>query len=85
MILGLSIFIILIYLFTGAIIGWLAGVIMQGKGFGFFGNIVIAIIGSIIGGVVLRIFGIHPHGLLSFLSAVGGAVLLLWIISILKN
>jgi len=84
MLLGLSIFVILIYLLTGVVIGWLAGVIMQGKGFGFVGNIVIAIIGSIIGGVILRVLGIHPHGLLSFLSAVGGAVLLLWIISKLK-
>ncbi len=85
MLLGISVFVIIIYLITGAVIGWLAGLIMQGKGFGFLGNITIAILGSILGGFIFRIFGWHTHGIWSFVSAVGGAVLLLYLINLLKK
>jgi len=41
---------LIIFLIIGAIAGWLAGNIMKGKGFGLFGNIVVGIIGALIGG-----------------------------------
>jgi len=85
MLLGVSIFVIIIYLIVGAIIGWLAGIIMQGKGFGFFGNIAIAIIGSILGGFIFKILGLNPRGIWSFISAVGGAVVLVWIINLIRK
>lgn len=85
MLLGVSIFVIIIYLVVGAIIGWLAGVIMQGKGFGFFGNVAIAIIGSVLGGFIFKLLGFNPHGIWSFISAVGGAVFLIWIINLFKK
>jgi uncharacterized membrane protein YeaQ/YmgE (transglycosylase-associated protein family) len=81
--LGISIFVILIYLLIGLLIGWIAGLIMKGKGFGFLGNIVIAILGSMIGGFLFKLFGLNPHGVIrGFISAVFGAIVLLWIISL---
>ena len=40
---------ILIFLAIGAVAGWLAGVIMKGGGFGLVGDIIIGIIGAVIG------------------------------------
>lgn len=35
---------------VGVIAGWLAGLIVKGKGFGLLGNIIIGVIGAIVGG-----------------------------------
>ena len=40
----------LIFLAIGAIAGWLAGNILKGGGFGLLGNIVVGIVGAVIGG-----------------------------------
>ncbi|HKJ52726.1 MAG TPA: GlsB/YeaQ/YmgE family stress response membrane protein, partial [Gammaproteobacteria bacterium] len=43
---------LLIFLVIGAVAGWLAGLIMKGGGFGLLGNMVVGIIGAVIGGFV---------------------------------
>lgn len=83
MIFGISLFIVLMYLLVGALIGWIAGLIMKGKGFGFLGNIVIAILGSMVGGLVFnKILHLNVG---SFFSAIGGAILLLFLIRLVSN
>ena len=49
---------IIIFLLTGAVAGWLAGLIMKGGGFGLVGDIVVGIIGSLIGGWLFGLLGI---------------------------
>ena len=44
---------IIYFLIIGAIAGWLAGLIMRGGGFGLLGNIVVGIIGAVVGGYLL--------------------------------
>jgi uncharacterized membrane protein YeaQ/YmgE (transglycosylase-associated protein family) len=41
---------LLIFLVIGAVAGWLAGTIMKGGGFGLLGNIIIGIVGGVVGG-----------------------------------
>lgn len=83
MIFGISLFIVLMYLLVGALIGWIAGLIMKGKGFGFLGNIVIAILGSMVGGLVFnKILHLNVG---SFFSAIGGAILLLFLIRLVSK
>ena len=41
---------LVIILAIGAVAGWLAGVLIKGGGFGLLGNIVVGIIGAIVGG-----------------------------------
>ena len=41
---------LLIWLVIGAVAGWLAGLIMEGYGFGLIGNIVVGIVGALIAG-----------------------------------
>ncbi len=48
----------LYWLFVGLIAGWLAGQLMKGGGYGVFADIVIGMIGAVVGGWVFAILGI---------------------------
>ncbi|MCX7678305.1 MAG: GlsB/YeaQ/YmgE family stress response membrane protein [Spirochaetes bacterium] len=73
-------------LIIGLVAGWLAGVMWKGRGFGIVGNIVVGIIGSFIGGVMVRFVGFIPQGTIaSIVTAVIGALALLWIINQIKK
>ena len=77
---------ILTFLLVGLMAGWLAGLIMKGRGFGVGWDIVIGMIGAVIGGLVFGAFGIRPDGFLGWiLSAVVGALILLGLISLFKR
>ena len=77
---------LIIFLAIGAVAGWLAGTIMKGGGYGLLGNIVVGIIGAVVGGYVFGLFGISIGGLIgSIFTATAGAVLLLFIIGIIKK
>lgn len=77
---------LIIFLAIGALVGWLAGNITKGRDFGVIGNIIVGILGSILGGFVFGLFGITTGGLIgSIIMATIGAVLLLYLISILKK
>ncbi len=71
-------------LLIGAIAGWLGSKIFQGSGFGLIGNIVIGILGSIVGYWVLGkldvSFGSGWIG--SILTGALGAIIILAIINI---
>lgn len=41
------------FLIVGTISGWVAGKIMKGGGFGLLGNLIVGIIGALVGGFVL--------------------------------
>lgn len=75
---------ILIFLAIGAVAGWLAGQIFKGGGFGLLWNIIIGIVGSVIGGWLFGNF--FGDGLLGgIITAVVGAIILLWIASMIKK
>ena len=77
---------ILLFLVVGLIAGWLAGVIMKGGGYGVVGDIIIGILGALIGGHVLGWLGVVTYGLIgSLLSALVGAVILIFVIRLLKR
>jgi len=72
---------ILWLLLIGLIAGWLAGQLVKGSGFGVIGDIVVGIVGSLIGGWLARQFGVATYGLLGeIIMAVIGAVVLLFIL-----
>lgn len=77
---------LLIFLAIGALVGWLAGLIVKGRGFGVIGNMIVGIIGAVVGGFVFDFLGITTGGLLgSIVMATIGAVILLYLISIIKR
>ena len=75
------------FLILGAIVGWLAGKIMSGHGYGVIWDIVLGIVGSFVGGLVFSlIFGTQPTGLIiSFIVALIGACLLVGIVHLVKR
>ncbi len=75
------------FIILGGVVGWLAGNLMRGGGFGLLVNIIVGIIGAVIGGWVFDLLGISTSiGLIgNFITALIGAVLLLWIISLFKK
>ncbi|HER43684.1 MAG TPA: GlsB/YeaQ/YmgE family stress response membrane protein [Candidatus Eisenbacteria bacterium] len=77
---------ILWFLIIGGVAGWLAGLIMKGRGFGILGNIIIGIIGGILGGWLFGVLGIGGDGLIGrLITALVGAVVLLFIIGLFKK
>ncbi|MDA8016228.1 MAG: GlsB/YeaQ/YmgE family stress response membrane protein [Thermoanaerobaculia bacterium] len=78
---------LLVILLVGGIAGWLAGLVMRGRGLGLVGNIIVGILGAFVGGWLLGVLGISLMGGLigSILQATLGAVVLLAIISVLKK
>ncbi len=65
------------FFFIGGVIGWLAGIIIRGRGFGIIGDIIIGIVGAMLGGWMGRVVGIYPGSSFgAFLMALVGAVVL---------
>jgi uncharacterized membrane protein YeaQ/YmgE (transglycosylase-associated protein family) len=77
---------LLIILLVGGIAGWIAGLLVKGRGLGIIVNIVVGIIGAFIGGWVFAQLGIAISGLLgSIVMATCGAVILLLILGALRK
>jgi uncharacterized membrane protein YeaQ/YmgE (transglycosylase-associated protein family) len=72
---------------VGLIAGFLAGKVMKGGGFGVLMDIVIGIVGAMIGGWVFGLVGIFPGGGLigSIIVAFVGACILLWLVRLIKK
>lgn len=74
------------FLLVGLVAGFLGGKIMRGGGFGAVGNIVVGIIGAVVGGVVFDLFGLSSRGLTgSLVTATVGAVVFLYVVGLLKR
>ena len=75
----------------GAVAGWLAGMVMKGGGFGLIGNIILGIVGSVVGtfiggiaagaGVTLPFSGLVG----TLIWAIIGAIVLLAIVGFIKK
>ena len=70
-----------------AVNAWLVGTLFKGGGFGILGNIVVGIIGGILGGWVFGLLGISTNGGLlgSIITAVVGGGLLVWLLGMIKK
>jgi len=77
---------LIVFLAIGAVAGWLAGTLMKGGGFGLLMNIVVGIVGALIGGFVFGLLGISAGGIIgSIATATVGAILLLFIVGKVKS
>jgi uncharacterized membrane protein YeaQ/YmgE (transglycosylase-associated protein family) len=65
------------WLIVGLIAGWLAGKVSRGRGFGCLANIILGLIGAILGGWIFTKLGLFGGGLIySIAAATLGAVIL---------
>jgi len=78
---------LLVIIFVGIVAGWLAGLVIQGTGFGLIGDLVIGVVGAFIGDWLLPRLGIHlGFGLISaIINATIGAIVLLLIIRLVRG
>jgi len=68
---------VIAWIIIGLIAGWLAGTISRGRGFGCLADIVLGLIGAILGGWIFTKLNIPGGGLLfSIAAATVGAVIL---------
>ena len=80
---------IVIWLVIGAVAGFLAGLIMEGGGFGLIGNIVIGILGAVVAGYLFPRLGVSiPIAdpiIRSIAVSTIGAVILLFVIGLVRR
>ena len=79
---------IILWLIVGGVIGWLASIIMRTDGQqGIFLNIVVGVVGAIIGGMIISGGSINsaPLTIQSFLVSLLGAVILLAIVNLVRR
>lgn len=65
------------WIFIGLLAGWLAGKISRGAGFGCVGNVLLGLVGAVVGGWIFTKLGVMAWGFWgSFAAATVGAVVL---------
>ena len=75
----------IIWLIVGGVIGWLASIVMKTNAqMGMIANIVVGIVGALIGGWLHAQLKLGGGSLVSFILAVIGACVLIYILKLLK-
>jgi uncharacterized membrane protein YeaQ/YmgE (transglycosylase-associated protein family) len=74
------------WIVVGLVAGWAAGKIMKGGGYGTVMDIVLGIVGAVVGGWLLGMLGIYAGGLIgTIIVAIIGAVFLIWLSRMIKK
>jgi len=77
---------LLYWIIVGLIAGFLAGKVMKGGGYGVLMDIVLGMLGAIVGGWLFGMLGISAGGLIGgILVAFIGAVILIWLSRMLRK
>ena len=70
----------------GLIAGWIAGLAMRGSGFGVIADIIIGLVGAVIGRWIFDMVGATPHGRLGYLAmSVVGAIVLVALVHAIRG
>jgi uncharacterized membrane protein YeaQ/YmgE (transglycosylase-associated protein family) len=75
------------FILIGLVAGWLAGQLMKGGGFGVVGDIVVGVVGALLGGFLFRTLGVSSGGGLigAIIVATIGAVVLIILLRLIKR
>ena len=68
---------ILVWIISGVVAGWIAGLLVRGRGFGLIGDLIVGLVGGLIGGWLAGLLGIQASSLIAqvLVAALGGVVL----------
>lgn len=68
------------YILIGIAAGFIAGKLVKGGGFGIWINLLIGVVGGVLGGWLFGLIGIHTSSIIgNLITSVVGAVVLLWL------
>jgi len=80
---------VVLWIIFGALAGWIASMIMgRNAQMGALANIVVGIVGAVLGGLIMNAVGAPGVGgfnLYSLVVAIGGAVVLLFLVGLLRR
>jgi uncharacterized membrane protein YeaQ/YmgE (transglycosylase-associated protein family) len=80
---------VLVWIIFGALAGWIASMIMgRDAQMGALANIIVGIIGAVVGGLIMNFFGapgVTGFNFVSLFVATLGAVVLLFLVSLLRR
>ena len=72
---------VIAWVVVGLIAGYLAGRVMRGGGYGLVGDLVVGLVGALVGGFLFGYFVTGDYGLLgSIVVAFLGACVLIWVV-----
>jgi len=73
---------LIMWIVIGGLAGWLSGQLVKGRGYGCMGNVVVGVIGAVVGGWLFQVTGIQelPGLIGSLFTAVIGAVALITVL-----
>lgn len=76
-----------IFLVIGGVAGWLAGMLFKGGGFGLIGNLVVGVLGALLGGWLFKVLKISVGGewIGPIITATVGAIVLLALLGLVKR
>jgi uncharacterized membrane protein YeaQ/YmgE (transglycosylase-associated protein family) len=74
------------FVLIGISAGWLAGQLTKGSGFGLQGDLVVGVIGALVGGFTFRLIGFAADSMLAqLIVATVGSLILLWLLRVLRK
>lgn len=79
---------VIAWIIIGIIAGWLTGKLMKGSGFGVLMDMVVGLVGALIGGfIMVHLFGASASGglIYSIIVAVVGAVILTFLLRLITG
>jgi uncharacterized membrane protein YeaQ/YmgE (transglycosylase-associated protein family) len=77
---------LLTYLIIGLIAGWFSSSLMEGRGYGLFGDLIIGVIGAFLGGYIFAWLGISAGGFIgNLVMAAIGAIVLLFVVNLFRR
>lgn len=69
-------------LLIGGIAGWAAGKLFRGQSFGVVMNVVIGVVGAVVGNFLLSLLGFTAYGTIAqIIASTIGAIVVLWVAS----
>jgi uncharacterized membrane protein YeaQ/YmgE (transglycosylase-associated protein family) len=74
------------FILIGIAAGWLAGQVMGAGGYGLLGDLILGVIGALVGGYLFGLLGISAGGLIgSLITATVGAIVLIALLRLIKR
>jgi uncharacterized membrane protein YeaQ/YmgE (transglycosylase-associated protein family) len=74
------------WVLVGLVAGWATGKIMKGSGYGFIFDVILGIVGAVVGGFIAGHIGLGAGGLIyTILVAIAGAIVVVFLFRLITG